>query len=158
MFNIALFGCGRIGKVHALNIDAHPLTQIKAVIDPYHEGAAKLADEYDAEVMTTEEAMADPDIHAVVICSATDTHADLIEQAAIIGTFDDSVIDNPDQGSQMATALAERISVFALISLVVICGMGQTTLANEHGFLALILLALFIKGISVPTPDHDARV
>ncbi|USH03564.1 inositol 2-dehydrogenase [Grimontia kaedaensis] len=85
MFNIALFGCGRIGKVHAVNIDAHPLTQIKAVIDPYHEGAAKLADEYDAEVMTTEEAMADPDIHAVVICSATDTHADLIEQAARAG-------------------------------------------------------------------------
>lgn len=85
MFNIALFGCGRIGKVHAVNIDAHPLTQIKAVIDPYHEGAAKLADEYDAEVMTTEKAMADPDIHAVVICSATDTHANLIEQAARAG-------------------------------------------------------------------------
>ncbi|WP_394210004.1 inositol 2-dehydrogenase [Enterovibrio calviensis] len=85
MFNIALFGCGRIGKVHAVNIDAHPMTQIRAVIDPFTEGAAQLAEKYHADVMTTEEALADPDIHAVCICSATDTHANLIELAAEAG-------------------------------------------------------------------------
>ncbi|KXF83539.1 inositol 2-dehydrogenase [Enterovibrio coralii] len=85
MFNIALFGCGRIGKVHAVNIAAHPNTQIKAVIDPYHEGAVQLANQYGATVMSVDEAMADKDIHAVCICSATDTHADLIEQAALAG-------------------------------------------------------------------------
>lgn len=85
MFNIALFGCGRIGKVHAVNIAAHPQTQIKAVIDPYTEGAQQLASQYGAEVMSVEQAMSDPDIHAVCICSATDTHADLIEQAAKAG-------------------------------------------------------------------------
>ncbi len=85
MFNIALFGCGRIGKVHAVNIAAHPKTQIKAVIDPYTEGAQQLASQYGAEVMSVEQAMSDPDIHAVCICSATDTHADLIEQAAKAG-------------------------------------------------------------------------
>ncbi|MCC4797361.1 inositol 2-dehydrogenase [Enterovibrio norvegicus] len=85
MFNIALFGCGRIGKVHAVNIAANPQTQIRAVIDPYQEGAMQLAEQYGADVMTVDEAMSDPDIHAVCICSATDTHADLIELAAKAG-------------------------------------------------------------------------
>ncbi|MDD1783381.1 inositol 2-dehydrogenase [Enterovibrio sp. ZSDZ35] len=85
MFNIALFGCGRIGKVHAVNIAAHPNTQIKAVIDPYLEGANQLAKQYGAEVMSVDEAMSNKDIDAVCICSATDTHADLIEKAAQAG-------------------------------------------------------------------------
>lgn len=85
MFNIALFGCGRIGKVHAVNIAAHPSTQIKAVIDPYHEGAVQLANQYGAQVMSVDEALSDKSIDAVCICSATDTHADLIERAAQAG-------------------------------------------------------------------------
>ncbi len=84
-FNIALFGAGRIGKVHAVNIAAHPETAIKAVIDPYLEGATQLAQQYGAGVMSVEEAIGDPEIHGVCICSATDTHADLIEKAALAG-------------------------------------------------------------------------
>lgn len=83
MYNIALFGAGRIGQVHAVNIANHPQSSLYSVIDPYQEGAKALATKYGAKIQTTEEAMADPNIHAVLIASATDTHADLIEQAAL---------------------------------------------------------------------------
>ncbi len=35
MYNIALFGAGRIGQVHAVNIANHPETNLYSVIDPY---------------------------------------------------------------------------------------------------------------------------
>ncbi|MGF1760866.1 inositol 2-dehydrogenase [Photobacterium sagamiensis] len=82
MFNIALFGAGRIGQVHAVNIANHPETTLYSVIDPYREGAEKLAERYQARVQSVEEAMADPNVHGVLIGSATDTHADLVELAA----------------------------------------------------------------------------
>ena len=82
MFNIALFGAGRIGQVHAVNIANHPETKLYSVIDPYLEGAQKLASQYGAVIQDIEQAMADPKVDAVCICSATHTHADLIELAA----------------------------------------------------------------------------
>ncbi|MFG0876111.1 inositol 2-dehydrogenase [Aeromonas media] len=85
MFNIALFGAGRIGQVHAVNIAEHKETRLYSVVDPYQEGAQALATKYGAKVQSCEEAMADPQIHGVLIASATDTHADLIEQAARAG-------------------------------------------------------------------------
>ena len=82
MFNIALFGAGRIGQVHAVNIAGHKETALYSVIDPYQANASALAEKYQAKVQTTEEAMQDPNVHGVLIASATDTHADLIELAA----------------------------------------------------------------------------
>ena len=82
MFNIALFGAGRIGKVHAVNIHNHPDTKLYSIVDPYVEGANQLALQYNAKIQTIEEAMLDPDVHGVCIGSATDTHANFIELAA----------------------------------------------------------------------------
>lgn len=82
MFNIALFGAGRIGQVHAVNIAGHKETKLYSVIDPYQPNAVALAEKYQAKVQKTEEAMQDPNIQGVLIASATDTHADLIELAA----------------------------------------------------------------------------
>ncbi len=84
-FQIALFGAGRIGKVHSVNMVAHPETNIACVIDPYEQGAKELAAKVGAEVSTTEAAMTDAAIDAIVICSATNTHADLIEQGIAAG-------------------------------------------------------------------------
>ncbi|AGM44721.1 inositol 2-dehydrogenase [Aeromonas hydrophila] len=85
MFNIALFGAGRIGQVHAVNIADHNETRLYSVIDPHQEGALTLAAKHGAKVQSCEEAMVDPQIHGVLIASATDTHADLIEHAARAG-------------------------------------------------------------------------
>jgi len=85
MYNIALFGAGRIGQVHSANIAGNKETKLYSVIDPFAENAKKLANKYDAKIQTTEEALADKNIDGVLIASATDTHAELIELAAQAG-------------------------------------------------------------------------
>ena len=85
MYNIALFGAGRIGQVHAVNIAEHKETTLYSVIDPYLDGANALATKYGAKVQSIEKAIADPNVHGVMIASATDTHANLIELAAKAG-------------------------------------------------------------------------
>lgn len=82
MFNIALLGAGRIGQVHAANIASHSATTLWSVVDPNQEFATRLATQYQARLQSLDEAMTDPNVHAVLIASATDTHADLIEMAA----------------------------------------------------------------------------
>lgn len=82
MFNIALLGAGRIGQIHAANIAAHPHSTLWSVVDPNPENAARIAEKYQARQQSVEQTMSDPEVHAVLIASATDTHADLIEIAA----------------------------------------------------------------------------
>ncbi|ETS30107.1 inositol 2-dehydrogenase [Photorhabdus temperata] len=82
MFNIALFGAGRIGQVHAANIANHKETCLYSVVDPNQESAESLARKYQTKVQAIEQAISDPEVHGVLIASATDTHVDLIELAA----------------------------------------------------------------------------
>jgi len=82
MFNIALFGVGRIGRIHGQNIHDHAQTNVYSIIDPYVEGREELSEKYGSKIQTLEEAMSDPNVHAVCICSATNTHVNLIEMAA----------------------------------------------------------------------------
>ncbi|OLQ87850.1 inositol 2-dehydrogenase [Vibrio ponticus] len=86
MFNIALFGAGRIGQVvHAVNIAEHPQTNLYSIIDPFADNANKIANKYGCKIQSVEEAMQDANVDAVLIASATDTHAELIELAAKAG-------------------------------------------------------------------------
>lgn len=82
MFNIALFGVGRIGRIHGQNIHDHAQTNVYSIIDPYKAGREELAKKYNAKIQTVEEAMQDPNIDAICICSATDTHVNFIEMAS----------------------------------------------------------------------------
>ncbi|ASJ71373.1 inositol 2-dehydrogenase [Granulosicoccus antarcticus] len=86
VFRIAVIGAGRIGKVHAMNIHQHPETVVHYVVDPFAEEAANsLADRVGAQVVEPERVFADESIDAVVICSATPTHSDLIEKSLLAG-------------------------------------------------------------------------
>ena len=80
--NVALFGAGRIGKVHAANLVLQPQARLVAVVDTHAPSAQALAAQVGAKVASAEEVFADSSIGAVLICSATDTHADLIEAGA----------------------------------------------------------------------------
>lgn len=84
-FRIALIGAGRIGKVHAKNIQEHPDTTIQYVVDPHPESAQSLALELGASVVESDVVFGDDTIDAVVICSATPTHSDLIERGLLAG-------------------------------------------------------------------------
>ncbi len=86
MTEIAVFGAGRIGTVHALNVDALPSLRVRYLVDPVA-GASRegLAARIGAEVVAPEAVFADPEIAGVVIASSTDTHAALLEAAAAAG-------------------------------------------------------------------------
>ncbi len=85
MINFALFGAGRIGSIHAGNVVRHPDAQLLGLYDPFQANADRLSAELGCAQMSVQQIFSSEDIHAVLICSATDTHADLIEQAVAAG-------------------------------------------------------------------------
>ncbi|MCS6877270.1 MAG: inositol 2-dehydrogenase [Geminicoccaceae bacterium] len=86
MLRIALFGCGRIGRMHAGYVRAHPRAELAWVFDVHRPAAEAVAAETGARVAeTVEEALADPSVGAVLIASSTDTHVDLLTRSARAG-------------------------------------------------------------------------
>lgn len=85
MKNVAVFGAGRIGRIHASNLAALPGVQLKYVCDAVPAAAADLAQQLDAQVSDIDAVFADASIDAVAICSPTSTHSDLIARAAQAG-------------------------------------------------------------------------
>lgn len=81
----ALLGAGRIGKVHARAVGSNPQAKLVAVADASEKAATELAAAYGAEVRSIEAIEEAGDIDAVIICTPTDTHADLIERFAKAG-------------------------------------------------------------------------
>jgi myo-inositol 2-dehydrogenase/D-chiro-inositol 1-dehydrogenase len=82
MLSIAMIGAGRIGRIHARNIAAHPGARLAGVADVDAAAAARLAEVCGAKAISLDEAFA---AEAVVIGSPTPTHADYIERAAAVG-------------------------------------------------------------------------
>lgn len=82
---LALIGAGRIAKVHARAIAASPDAELVAVTDALPAAAQALALATGAKASDTDTIAADKSIDAVLICTPTDTHADLIETFAKAG-------------------------------------------------------------------------
>ena len=85
MKHVAVFGAGRIGRIHASNLAALPGVQLQAICDPSAGAASDLAQSLGAKVSTIEAVLADKQIDAIAICSPTTTHSDLITRAAAAG-------------------------------------------------------------------------
>ncbi len=83
--SFALLGAGRIGKVHAQAIVSNHDAGLAAISDPVAQAADDLGQRYGAPVRSIADIAADKRIDAVVICTPTDTHADLIELFARAG-------------------------------------------------------------------------
>jgi len=86
--NIGLIGAGRIGTVHAQNLSARiARSRVAAIADIDEEPARRLAAATGAPQVLSDyqKLLANPDIAAVLICSSTDTHARIIEEAAQAG-------------------------------------------------------------------------
>jgi len=87
--NIGIIGAGRIGKIHAENIAYFmPQARLAAIADinmtPQIESWAKGLG-VASTLRDPAALLADKAIHAVLICSSTDTHADLVVAAAKAG-------------------------------------------------------------------------
>lgn len=85
---VGIIGAGRIGQVHAKSITYHiPQAEIVAISDIYVDGAKKVAQELGIPNYYEDyhEILNNPEINAVLICSSTDTHADIAVEAAKAG-------------------------------------------------------------------------
>lgn len=71
---VALVGAGRMGQVHGPNAAAHPGLHLKYIIDARPGVAEAMAARCGAAVATLEQALADPAIAGLLVCSTTDQH------------------------------------------------------------------------------------
>lgn len=89
MLNIGIIGAGRIGKVHGESITYHVKeAQVAAIADPFMNDAIKSwADSLGIPKVYTDykDILKDDKIDAVLICSSTDTHADISIEAIRAG-------------------------------------------------------------------------
>lgn len=86
--NIGLIGAGRIGQVHAATIAYRVNSaQLAAVTDPIASAAQAVAGKFRIPTIANsyKDIIADPNIDAVMICTPTDTHAEIIQAAAAAG-------------------------------------------------------------------------
>ncbi len=85
MLDVALYGAGRIGRIHAGNLVRQTGVRLKYVVDVDARAAGELGERHGATVAPIDTPFEDPSIKVVVIASSTDTHADLIVRAAAAG-------------------------------------------------------------------------
>ena len=86
--NFGVIGCGRIGCIHAENLATRIAgARLVAVADVAAPATRELASRLHVKKasMDYRELLADSTIHAVAICSSTDTHCRIIEEAAAAG-------------------------------------------------------------------------
>ncbi|MER9056814.1 MULTISPECIES: inositol 2-dehydrogenase [unclassified Mesorhizobium] len=86
MLRIAVLGCGRIGRMHAANIAAHPRAQLATVYDIDQSSAESVAARHGVRASASaDEVFASADVDAVLVATVTDTHADYIEKVVAAG-------------------------------------------------------------------------
>lgn len=81
----AVLGAGRIGQVHARAIGQVEGAELVAIAEPHAPAAEAARAMFGADIRSIEACAEASDIDAVVICTPTDTHADLIESFARAG-------------------------------------------------------------------------
>lgn len=114
--NIGIIGAGRIGKVHAGTIAFRiPEAEVAAVADPNLDAARALAERCGAPrvLSDADELLSDAAVDAALICSSTDTHADLIVKAAQAGKhiFCEKPIDHSLEKIDRALAAVRQAGV-----------------------------------------------
>ena len=111
--NIGIIGAGRIGKVHMQSITYNvPTAKVLGITDVFKDGLQELADKYGIEKVYDDykQMLADEDIDAVLVCSSTDTHADISIEAAKAGKhiFCEKPVDlTPEKVQAVIDAVAQ---------------------------------------------------
>ena len=86
--NVGVIGAGRIGRLHAEHLAYRvPGVKLVAISDIIVSAAEQVAAQFQIPAVYQDHRriMDDPAIQAVVICSSTDTHSQMIEEAAAAG-------------------------------------------------------------------------
>jgi len=114
--NIGVIGAGRIGKLHSENLVTRvPGAHVLAIADVIPDAAGEAAAKLNIPLATADyhEILSHPAIQAVVICSATDTHSQIISEAAQSGKhiFCEKPIDYDLSRIDAALQAVERAGV-----------------------------------------------
>jgi len=114
--NVGIIGAGRIGKVHAETLAFRvPGAAAVAIADINLAMAETVANQYGISRVAVDAAtiLSDSNIDAVLICSPTDTHADLVIRAALAGKhiFCEKPIDHALAQIDLALAAVENAGV-----------------------------------------------
>lgn len=117
MKKVAVFGAGRIGRIHATNLAALPGVELRAICDPVADSAAQLAAQLGAHTSTIEAVLVDPDIDVVAITSPTSTHSDLILRSAAAGKqiFCEKPVDLSVERAQACEAAVRQAGVACMM-------------------------------------------
>lgn len=112
---VGIIGAGRIGRVHVDNLRLIPHIRIKSVSDVAAQHLETWAADKQIEVLTTDyhELLNDPVIQAIFICSPTNTHADIIKEAAAAGKhiFCEKPVSFSVEETEEALAAVEKAGV-----------------------------------------------
>ncbi len=114
--NIGIIGAGRIGKVHMASITYNvPTARVLGITDVFKDGLQELADKYGIPKIYNDykEMLADEEIDAVLVCSSTDTHADISIEAAEAGkhVFCEKPVDLTPEKVKAVIAAVEKAGV-----------------------------------------------
>ena len=115
--DVALFGAGRIGTIHAANLASQPGVRFKYVVDVNQDAARALAAIHGGSAATVEQVLIDPGIRAVVIGSSTDTHAELIMRSAAAGKaiFCEKPVDLTLERARLCAQAVKQAGVMCMI-------------------------------------------
>jgi myo-inositol 2-dehydrogenase/D-chiro-inositol 1-dehydrogenase len=158
MLDIAVLGAGRIGRIHAGNIAAHPGARLAGIADTDAEAAGRLAMSLGTRTLSITDAM---HADAVLIASPTPTHADYIEQAAAAGraVFCEKPIDLSADRVRPCLAAVARAGIVLMVGFnrrfdPHFALLKQRLDAGEIG--ALELLTIISRDPSPPPPSYVA--
>ncbi|QYR23165.1 inositol 2-dehydrogenase [Paenibacillus sp. sptzw28] len=84
---LGIIGAGRIGKLHVENLKGLPQVKIKSISDILADSIRDWAADNGIQNVTNnyKDIVNDPEIDAIFICSPTDTHIEIIEEAVKAG-------------------------------------------------------------------------
>ncbi|MFP4432353.1 MAG: Gfo/Idh/MocA family oxidoreductase, partial [Spirochaetaceae bacterium] len=85
---VGVIGTGRIGRIHTTNLMRRiEGATVAAVADPFVENAREWLEALGIPKIHKDykNVLADSEVDAVYVCSSTDTHAQIIEEAAAAG-------------------------------------------------------------------------
>jgi myo-inositol 2-dehydrogenase/D-chiro-inositol 1-dehydrogenase len=146
-FEFCQFGAGRIGAIHAGNIAASGRANLRYVVDVNEHAAKELTNKHGGRPATTEDALADPAVDAVLIASPTDTHAELIEVAAKAGKsiFCEKPIDLDLARVDHAAEIVGQAGVPILIAFnrrfdPTLGGLGEAVSRGEVGEIETVII------------------
>ena len=110
MARISVLGCGRIGRMHADNIAAHPRAELAGVFDIDGPSAEDVAERHNvANFATADEAITSDAVDGVLIATPTSTHVEFLETSVKAGK--PVLCEKPiDLSLARVDALKERIA------------------------------------------------